>query len=171
MTQKFDQDPRQILFEFFRDKVVGFQASILLKVSFCRFTFQEIVQLFKNTYLKECIFMAVSAIYFFKLFLLSGKQVRKSIGQLRKFQNFLQRTFKLFGLIMTMVILYMTEDKTFLFIRKQIHFSIMLPQQSQIPKGELSNISSIRRWYRRFCCFVKIQNSKSPVLLQVNSDT
>ena len=62
--------------------------------------------------------MAVSAIYFFKLFLLSGKQVRKSIGQLRKFQNVLQRIFKLFGLIMTMVILYMTEDKTFLFIRK-----------------------------------------------------
>ena len=40
--------------------------------------------------------MAASAIYFFKLFLMSRKRVRKLVGLVRKFQNVLPRTFKLF---------------------------------------------------------------------------
>ena len=40
--------------------------------------------------------MAASAICFFKLFLMSLKQVRKSVGPLRKFENDSPRTFKFF---------------------------------------------------------------------------
>lgn len=40
--------------------------------------------------------MAASTIFFFKQFLLSPKRIRKSVGLLRKVQNVLQRTFKLF---------------------------------------------------------------------------
>ena len=40
--------------------------------------------------------MAANAIYFFKLFPLSRKQVRTPVGSLRKFENLLPRTFKLF---------------------------------------------------------------------------
>ena len=40
--------------------------------------------------------MAASTIYFFKLFLMSRKRVRETVGLLRKFQNVLPRTFKLF---------------------------------------------------------------------------
>ena len=39
--------------------------------------------------------MAASAICFFKLYLLSPKQVRKLIGSLRRSQNVLPRPFKL----------------------------------------------------------------------------
>ena len=40
--------------------------------------------------------MAASMFYFFKLFLLSPKGVRKLVGLLRKVQNNLPRTFKVF---------------------------------------------------------------------------
>ena len=40
--------------------------------------------------------MAASMFYFFKLFLLSPKRVRKLVGLLRKVQNNLPRTFKVF---------------------------------------------------------------------------
>ena len=40
--------------------------------------------------------MFASANYFFKLFLLSRKQVRKSIGLLRKSQNVLPKSSKLY---------------------------------------------------------------------------
>ena len=40
--------------------------------------------------------MATSTIYFFKLYLLSRKLVRKSVGPLWKSKNGLARTFKLF---------------------------------------------------------------------------
>ena len=40
--------------------------------------------------------MVPSAIYFFNLFLLSCKRVSKTVGLLRKFQNVLPRTSKLF---------------------------------------------------------------------------
>ena len=43
----------------------------------------------------ECILMTASAIYFLKVFLLSRKQIRKSVGPVRKLQNVLPRTFKL----------------------------------------------------------------------------
>ena len=39
--------------------------------------------------------MAASAIYFFKLFLLSSKQVRKSVGLLQRSKNVIQKTSKL----------------------------------------------------------------------------
>ena len=52
--------------------------------------------LFRNACFKERIFISSSAIYFFKLFLLSRKRVRKTIGLLRKFQNILAKASKLF---------------------------------------------------------------------------
>ena len=54
---------------------------------------------------------------------------RKLFGLLRKFQNVFNKEplNHLQGLIMTMVILYMTKHKTFLFVRQQTHFSIILP--------------------------------------------
>ena len=55
-----------------------------------------VFQLFRNTYFEECILMAASAIYFFKLFLPFRKQVKKLVDLLRKFQSVLPRTFKLF---------------------------------------------------------------------------
>ena len=70
-----------------------------------------------------------------------------------------------------MVILCMAQYKTSPFIRNQNHFSIMLPQQLQVPYGELPEKSSnqklfseslqLRRQYRALCCFVKIYHSKS----------
>ena len=69
---------------------------MLLKVNLSSFTFQGFFQLFRHTYFKKHILMTASAIYFFKIFLLSCKQIRKSVGPLRKFQNVLPRTFKLF---------------------------------------------------------------------------
>ena len=84
-----------LLKEFVCNKIVAFQASVLVKVNFYSFTFQGFFQLFRNTYFKQCIFMVASAIYFFKLYLLSPKQVRKSIGPLRRSQNVLPRPFKL----------------------------------------------------------------------------
>ena len=87
---------RSFLKEFVCNKVVGFKTSVSLKVNFFSFTFQGFFQLLRNTYFKECILTAASTIYLFKLFLLSCKLVRKSVGPLRKFQIVLPRTFKLF---------------------------------------------------------------------------
>ena len=58
--------------------------------------YQGFFQLFRHTYFKECILKAASPIHFFKLFLLSRKQVRKSVSLLWKFKKVLPRTFKLF---------------------------------------------------------------------------
>ena len=59
--------------ESISDKVDGFKASILLKGKFCKFTLQTFCQLFRNTYLQECILMAAFGIYFLRLFPLSRK--------------------------------------------------------------------------------------------------
>ena len=52
--------------------------------------------MFRNNYFKECNLVAAFAIYFLKLYLLSRKQVKKSVGLLRKSHNVLPKTFKLF---------------------------------------------------------------------------
>lgn len=82
--------------EFVCNKNVSFHTSILLKVNFFSFNFQAFFQMFRIYYFKECFLMAANAIYFFKLFPLSRKQVRTPVGSLRKFENLLPRTFKLF---------------------------------------------------------------------------
>ena len=86
---------RSFLKKFICNKVAGFRVSILLKVNFARFTFQKSFQLFKNAYFKEFVLIAASAIYLLILFLLSGKQVRKSIGLLLKSKMFYQQPLPL----------------------------------------------------------------------------
>ena len=58
--------------------------------------FSDFRQLFRTTCFKERIFMTSSAICFFNLFLLSCKQVSKTIRLLQKFQSVFPRTSKLF---------------------------------------------------------------------------
>ena len=70
--------------KFICGKVAGFQVAALLKVNFFTFTFQD---------LPAVILMAASTISFFNLFLLSFKQLRRTVGLL---QNVLPKISKLF---------------------------------------------------------------------------
>ena len=89
---------RSLIKVFVYYEVAGFQASILLKMNFSTFTFQDFVNCSTdfNNYFKERILMASSIIHFFNLFHLSFKRVSKTVGLLRKFPNLLPKTSKLF---------------------------------------------------------------------------
>ena len=90
--------------------------------------FSRTLSTVQQHFFKKFILTAAFTIYFFKLFHLSPKRVRKLVGLLRKVQNVLPRTFKSFARphFDHGNIIY-GKHKTLFFIAKQNHFSIMLP--------------------------------------------
>ena len=97
--------------------------------------------------------MAASSIYFFKLFLLFHKQIRKSVGLLRKSQNVSPRTFKLF--------VRPYHDHGDIIYEQVLNLSYHQKVDSFQSDNHRSHKGNFQRETLMLRCFVAFYNSKS----------
>ena len=152
------------------NKFPGFQASMLLKVNFSTFTFQNFLNCSDTPISRNAFLWLLPPyiyIYIFNLFLLSCKRVSKTVGVLRKFPNVFSRTSKLFirthldhrDIIHDQVYNFAFHQKLQSF---QYNASLSITGTTRGTSREklhqeldLESLQ-LRRWHRELCCFVKI---------------